>query len=42
MAHFKDHLKNSILESTRRYAFEYGTDKPEITDWKWPFGTGTP
>jgi len=38
MAHFKDHLKDSILESTR-YAFEYGADKPQITDWKWPHGT---
>ncbi|MEN6464370.1 MAG: phosphoketolase family protein, partial [Syntrophaceae bacterium] len=35
MAHFKDHLKNSILESSM-YAFEYGADKPEIAGWKWP------
>ncbi len=35
-AHFKEYLKNQIIESTN-YAFENGTDKPEITNWKWPY-----
>jgi len=35
-AHVKDWLKNQIIENTS-YAYEQGTDKPEITQWKWPF-----
>ena len=23
------------------YAYEFGLDRPDITDWQWPFG-GTP
>ena len=34
-AHFKDWLKNQIIENTA-YAYKYGVDKPEITDWTWP------
>ena len=35
-AHLKDRLKDQICQS-RAYASEYGIDKPEITEWKWPF-----
>ncbi len=36
-AHFKDRLRNEIIDSSA-YAYEYGTDKPEIADWTWPYG----
>ncbi len=32
----KDWLKNQIIENID-YAYEQGTDKPEITEWKWPY-----
>jgi xylulose-5-phosphate/fructose-6-phosphate phosphoketolase len=35
-AHIKERIKNEILENLR-YAFEVGIDKPEITNWKWPY-----
>ena len=35
-AHVKDWLKNQIIENTR-HAHEYGIDKPEFTNWKWPY-----
>jgi xylulose-5-phosphate/fructose-6-phosphate phosphoketolase len=35
-AHFKEWLKNQIIENTN-HAYEYGVDKPEYEDWKWPF-----
>jgi xylulose-5-phosphate/fructose-6-phosphate phosphoketolase len=35
-AHAKDNFKNEQI-ACRNYAYEYGTDKPEIVDWKWPF-----
>jgi xylulose-5-phosphate/fructose-6-phosphate phosphoketolase len=35
-AHFKEWLRNQIIENCN-YANEYGMDKPEITDWKWPY-----
>ena len=35
-AHFKEWLKNQIIENTN-YAREYGVDKPEFTNWKWPY-----
>jgi xylulose-5-phosphate/fructose-6-phosphate phosphoketolase len=35
-AHVKEWLKDQICESLN-FADEYGIDKPEITDWKWPF-----
>ena len=34
-AHVKDWLKNQIIENTA-YAYKFGIDKPEITDWTWP------
>jgi len=35
-AHVKDWLKDQICENLD-YAFEHGIDKPEITEWKWPY-----
>jgi xylulose-5-phosphate/fructose-6-phosphate phosphoketolase len=35
-AHLKEEMKNTILENFR-YAHEHGSDRPEITAWKWPF-----
>ena len=35
-AHVKDWLKNQIIENTH-HAHEYGIDKPEFTNWKWPY-----
>jgi xylulose-5-phosphate/fructose-6-phosphate phosphoketolase len=35
-AHAKEHFKNQQIEC-RTYANEYGMDKPEIADWKWPY-----
>jgi xylulose-5-phosphate/fructose-6-phosphate phosphoketolase len=34
-AHVKDHMKNQIIENLS-YAEEYGIDKPEYVNWKWP------
>jgi xylulose-5-phosphate/fructose-6-phosphate phosphoketolase len=34
-AHFKEWLKNRIIENTD-YANEYGADKPEYANWVWP------
>jgi len=35
-AHFKEWLKNQIIENTS-HANEYGIDRPEFTEWKWPY-----
>jgi xylulose-5-phosphate/fructose-6-phosphate phosphoketolase len=35
-AHAKEKLRNMQIEC-QRYAYEYGTDKPEIDGWTWPF-----
>jgi xylulose-5-phosphate/fructose-6-phosphate phosphoketolase len=35
-AHVKGWLQDQILESLA-YARDYGIDKPEIRDWKWPY-----
>lgn len=35
-AHVKEWLKNQIIEHGN-YAYEHGIDKPEITEWKWPY-----
>jgi xylulose-5-phosphate/fructose-6-phosphate phosphoketolase len=35
-AHAKEKFRN-IQISCRRYAHEFGIDKPEINDWRWPF-----
>jgi xylulose-5-phosphate/fructose-6-phosphate phosphoketolase len=40
-AHTKEWLKDQIIESVN-YAHENGIDRPEITDWKWPFQTVKP
>jgi xylulose-5-phosphate/fructose-6-phosphate phosphoketolase len=36
-AHIKEWLKDQIVDNIA-YAHEYGIDKPEIQNWKWPFG----
>ena len=33
-AHLKERMKNAIIESLR-YAYEYGIDSPEMTNWTW-------
>jgi xylulose-5-phosphate/fructose-6-phosphate phosphoketolase len=35
-AHVKEWLKNEIIDSVN-YAHENGIDRPEVTNWKWPF-----
>ena len=35
-AHVKEWLKNQIIENTN-HAHENGIDKPEFTNWKWPY-----
>jgi xylulose-5-phosphate/fructose-6-phosphate phosphoketolase len=35
-AHLKEAMKSEIIQSLA-YAHEHGTDRPEITDWVWPF-----
>ncbi|HTY56901.1 MAG TPA: phosphoketolase family protein [Candidatus Binataceae bacterium] len=35
-AHLKDRLTDQIYDS-RAYASEHGIDKPEVTNWKWPY-----
>jgi xylulose-5-phosphate/fructose-6-phosphate phosphoketolase len=37
--HIKEWLKNQIIENSN-HAYEYGIDKPEFTEWKWPYETG--
>jgi len=38
-AHVKEWLKDQIIENSN-HAFQYGIDKPEFTDWQWPFQDG--
>src|SRR5262245_54989578 len=35
-AHLKEAMKNAIIDHMN-YAHEHGTDRPEITNWTWPF-----
>ncbi|MDL5051667.1 phosphoketolase family protein [Oscillatoria amoena NRMC-F 0135] len=35
-AHAKEKFKNEQI-SCRHYAYEFGIDKPEIVNWKWPY-----
>jgi xylulose-5-phosphate/fructose-6-phosphate phosphoketolase len=35
-AHVKEWLKDQIVDNIA-YANEYGIDKAEIQNWKWPF-----
>ena len=35
-AHAKEKFRNMQI-SCRRYAHEFGLDKPEMVDWRWPF-----
>jgi xylulose-5-phosphate/fructose-6-phosphate phosphoketolase len=35
-AHAKEKFRNMQIEC-RRYAHEYGVDRPDIVEWRWPF-----
>ena len=35
-AHLKEQMKNEILDNMR-YAHEHGRDRPEISEWTWPY-----
>jgi phosphoketolase len=35
-AHAKEKFRNEQIEC-RNYAYEYGVDKPEQANWKWPY-----
>jgi xylulose-5-phosphate/fructose-6-phosphate phosphoketolase len=35
-AHLKEEMKNTIIDNLD-YARTYGTDRPELTEWVWPF-----
>jgi xylulose-5-phosphate/fructose-6-phosphate phosphoketolase len=35
-AHVKEEMKDAII-SNMSYAHEHGTDRPEITNWTWPY-----
>jgi xylulose-5-phosphate/fructose-6-phosphate phosphoketolase len=35
-AHFKEEMRNAIIENLA-YAHEHGTDRPEFTNWVWPY-----
>jgi len=35
-AHLKEEMKDIIIDSLN-YAHEHGTDRPEMTNWVWPF-----
>jgi xylulose-5-phosphate/fructose-6-phosphate phosphoketolase len=35
-AHAKDKFRNMQIDC-RNYAHEHGIDRPELTDWKWPY-----
>jgi len=35
-AHLKEEMKNAIIDNLA-YARTYGTDRPELTEWVWPF-----
>ena len=35
-AHLKEEMKNAMIDNLC-YAHEQGTDRPEITNWTWPY-----
>ena len=35
-AHAKEKLRNMQIDC-QKYAYEFGTDKPEIDNWTWPY-----
>jgi len=35
-SHLKEDMKTAIIENMR-YAHEFGADRPEITNWTWPY-----
>src|SRR5579875_1734226 len=40
-AHVKEWLRDQITDALA-YAHEYGTDRPEVTGWQWPFDVEPP
>ena len=34
-AHAKEKLREAQIDC-RNYAYEHGTDKPDVADWRWP------
>ena len=40
-AHVKEWLKNQIIDNTN-HANEYGRDRPEFTNWRWPYSKDNP
>jgi xylulose-5-phosphate/fructose-6-phosphate phosphoketolase len=35
-SHLKEEMKNALIENMH-YAHEYGADRPEISNWTWPY-----
>ena len=35
-SHLKDEMQNAIIDNLN-YAHEHGTDRPEVSDWIWPY-----
>jgi xylulose-5-phosphate/fructose-6-phosphate phosphoketolase len=35
-AHLKEEMRDAIVDNMA-YAHEHGTDRPELTDWVWPY-----
>ena len=35
-SHLKEEMKSAIIENMH-YAHEYGADRPEISNWTWPY-----
>jgi xylulose-5-phosphate/fructose-6-phosphate phosphoketolase len=35
-SHLKDEMRNAIIDNMN-YAHEHGSDRPEVSDWTWPF-----
>ena len=35
-AHLKEEMKNAINDNMR-YAHEFGADRPELSNWTWPY-----
>jgi xylulose-5-phosphate/fructose-6-phosphate phosphoketolase len=34
--HLREEMKNAIVDNLQ-YAHEHGADRPEVTNWVWPF-----
>jgi xylulose-5-phosphate/fructose-6-phosphate phosphoketolase len=35
-SHLKDEMQNAIIDNMN-YAHEHGSDRPEVSDWTWPY-----